>query len=371
MQPTTYVKIDLSRLRYNIKEYIKLLGDTTKIIAVLKAQGYGHGMIKIAETALEEGAAMIGVARVNEGVTLRNAGIKETILVLGGTLPREITTACESNLVLAVYSIEQLEELNAVSKSMGKEHKFHLKIETGMNRLGIRAGQDLEEFLNVLEHMDNVRLSGVYSHYATSDDIDSNYTKQQFQVFTEAMRQIRRREYMPKTHISNSAAISSYEFSRLDYVRLGIGMYGLKPDDRDKIDLKPVMSLHSSIVQIKRLYKGDTISYGRTYTAENDIKVGVVPIGYGDGYPRLMSNKGDVLVNGKRCRVIGTVCMDHIMIDVTSVKDVHIGDDVVLLGEQDDQEITAEEIAEICSTIHYEIVTGIQERVERIYVDQG
>lgn len=365
---TSVAKINLNNLRHNIREYQKLLGDTTKIIAVVKADGYGHGVLPVSTVALQEGVEFLAISRVKEGIELRDAGIKCNIIMLGGSLPHEIETAVKYSIIPAIHTVAQLEALKKANQGAPNKAKFHLKINTGMNRLGIKNGDDLETFLDVLDEADNVYMSGVFSHFAVSD-ADPVFTKEQYKEFTQAMRQIRAREYMPKTHISNSAAIASYENFNLDFVRLGIGMYGLNPQQKAIVDLKPVMSLIANIVHINDIKEGDTVSYGRTFTAKEDKKIAVLSIGYADGYPRILGNKAQALVNGQRCDVVGTVCMDHIMIDVTKVINVKCGDEVVLIGRQGNDEILAKELADLAGTIHYEIVTGVQKRVKREYIE--
>ncbi len=365
---TSVAKINLSNLKHNIKEYQNLLGVTTKLIAVIKADGYGHGVLEVCRAAQEEGVDFFAISRVKEGIELREAGIKSNIVVLGGTLPEEMEEAVEYSLIPTVYDTEQLHALQKANKGNDAKVKFHLKINTGMNRLGIACGEDLEKFLDVLDNTDNVYLSGVYSHFAVSD-VDPEFTMEQYKNFTQAMRQIRARDYSPNTHIANSAAIASNENFNMDFARLGIGMYGLNPQEKSMLNLKPVMSLCARIVHINNIKPGDTVSYGRTFTAKRDSKIAVLPIGYADGYPRILSNKAQVLVHGKRCNVVGTICMDHTMVDVTDIDDVACGDEVVLIGEQGGKEITAKEVADLAGTIHYEIATGIQKRVKREYIE--
>ncbi|MBN2878089.1 MAG: alanine racemase [Clostridia bacterium] len=368
MRETTSAIVDLRNLRHNIREYKSILAESTQIIAVIKADGYGHGVLPVYNAAVQEGVKHFAVSKVKEGAELREAGVKEEILVLGGTLPFEMEPALEHSLVPAIYSIDQLIALSEAAKKRDVRAKFHLKLNTGMNRLGVRRGDNLEEFLNALDQTENVYFSGIFSHFAVSD-VDPVFTKEQYREFIQAMRQIEGHEYMPKTHISNSAAIATYDSFDLDFVRLGIGMYGLNPQDTAVLDLKPVMSLRAQIVQLNDIKAGETVSYGRTFTAASDTKIAVLPIGYADGYPRILGNKAHALVHGIRCNVVGTVCMDHIMLDVSKVPQVECGDEAILIGKQGGDEITAKELADLAGTIHYEIATGIQKRVAREYIE--
>lgn len=364
---TSVAKIDLNCLRYNIGEYQKLLGDTTKIIAVVKADAYGHGVLPVCKAAYEAGIDFFAISRVKEGIELTKAGFKNKIIVLGGTLASEMPAIVEHGLIPTIYSIDQLKMLDKANAHNETKAGFHLKIDTGMNRLGVKGDKSLDEFLDVLDTLDNVSLEGVYSHFAVSDS-DKEFTKKQLEAFIIVVEQINKRGYNPKTHISNSAATQAYDYCKLDYVRLGIGMYGLNPQDKSKINLKPVMSLCANIIHINNIEAGETVSYGRTYVATKKTKIAVLPIGYADGYPRNLSNKAQVLVAGKRCNIVGTVCMDHMMIDVTEIQNVATGDEVILIGKLNDEEITAKELADLAGTIHYEIVTGIQKRVGRVYI---
>ena len=364
---TSVAKINLSNLKHNIKEYQNLLGATTKLIAVVKADGYGHGVLRVCKAAQEEGIDFFAISRLQEGIELREAGIKTSVIILGGTLPEEMNDAVKYSLVPTIYNKEQLEALEKANSENDAKARFHLKINTGMNRLGITYGEQLGDFLDALDNTKNVYFSGVYSHFAVSD-VDPEFTMEQYKNFTQAMRQIRERDYSPKTHIANSAAIASNENFSMDFARLGIGMYGLNPQEKSMLNLKPVMSLCANIVHINNIKPGDTVSYGRTFTAKRDTKIAVLPIGYADGYPRILSNKAQVLVRGQRCNVVGTICRDHTMIDVTDVEGVTCGDEAVLIGRQEKVEITAKEVADLAGTIHYEIATGIQKRVKREYI---
>ena len=368
MMNTSVAKINLANLKHNIKEYQDLLGGMTKLIAVIKADGYGHGVLPVCKAAQQAGIDFFAISRLKEGVELREAGIKSNILILGGTLPEEMSWAIKYSLVPTIYNVEQLNALVKAGSGTESKVRFHLKINTGMNSLGITIGNDLENFLDVLDKADNVYLSGVYSHFAVSD-IDPEFTMEQYKNFTQAMRQITARDYSPSTHIANSAAIASSENFSMDFARLGIGMYGLNPQEKSTLNLKPVMNLCARIVHINTIKPGETVSYGRTFKAKRKTKIAVLPIGYADGYPRILSNKAQVLLHGKRCNVVGTICMDHTMVDVTDIDNVACGDEVVLIGKQGDLEITAKELADLAGTIHYEIVTGIQKRVEREYIE--
>ncbi len=366
----TYAEINLNALEHNIKAYMDILPEKTKIIAVVKANAYGHGMIEVAKTALECGAEMLAVAQIEEGIELRENGFECPVIVMGGILPEDLKYTVAHRLIPFIYTIEQLEALNRFAKEAGEQSKFHLKIETGMNRLGILPGEDLEEFLGVLSYLDNVKMTGICSHFANADEVDKEFVSEQYKKFVQGRKQVSEASYFPYAHIANSAASASYDFARLDYIRLGISMYGLHSEELKKMELKPVLSLKTKVVHVKTIKKDETVGYSRTFKAQREVDVATIPIGYADGFRRTLSNKGEVLVNGKRAKVIGNVCMDHSMIDVTDIEGVSVGDEVVVIGKQNDNEITADEVAEWDETIHYEVVTCIGQRVKRVYVNE-
>ncbi len=366
----TFAQVDLSALRSNYNAYRQILSDNTQIIAVVKADAYGHGVINVCQTLLDQGASMLAVAEVSEGAYLREHNITAPILVMGGMLPGEMGEIVENNLIPTVFSLSQIRELEAAAILFDKEAKFHLKVETGMNRLGARPGEELETLLDAIEESRNIRFSGVYSHFANVDEIDKTFAKQQYRIFTEAIRQIRKRGFSPKMHVANSAAAASCDFARLDYVRLGIGLYGLQPEAKKDMDLTPVMTWKTKVVHVKNIKAGETVSYGRRFTAEKPTMIATIPIGYADGYRRSLSNKGKILIKGEYVPVIGSICMDHFMADVSHLEGVEPGEEVVLLGKQGDKEITAQDMADWLDTIHYEIVTCVGKRVPRVYVDR-
>jgi alanine racemase len=251
-----------------------------------------------------------------------------------------------------------------------KAAKFHLKIETGMNRIGILPGEDLKEFISVLDECRYVKIAAVCSHFASADEINKDYASIQYKKFVQGVRQVREANYFPNAHIANSAGAASCDFSRLDYIRLGVSMYGLQSEQMEKLELEPVMTLKTKVINVKIICKGETVGYGRSYQAKCDTVVATLPIGYADGFRRSLSNKGEVLIRGQRAKVIGNVCMDHVMVDATGIENLQIGDEVIIIGRQGDDEISASEVAEWTDTIHYEIVTCVGQRVPRVYIDE-
>lgn len=366
----TYAEISLKALGENIKAYSDILPEKTKIIAVVKANAYGHGAIEVSKKALDSGAEALAVAHPQEGIELRDAGFECPIITMGGLLPRDMGIVVKHDLIPFIYTIDQLEALEKYAAQNERQQKFHLKIETGMNRIGILPGEDLEEFIRALNECKYVKMSAVCSHFANADETDKEFASEQYQKFVQGVRQVREADYFPNLHMANSAAAASYDVSRMDYIRLGISMYGLQSEELNKMELTPVMSLKTTVVHVKTIDAGETVGYSRTYKAGGKVRVATIPIGYADGFRRSLSNTGEVLIHGQRAKIIGNVCMDHSMVDVTSIGGVKAGDEAVVIGPQGTDEITAQEIADWTDTIHYEIVTCVGQRVERIYKDE-
>ncbi|MDO8446209.1 MAG: alanine racemase [Deltaproteobacteria bacterium] len=363
-------EIDLDALGHNYSNIKGKAGDR-KILAVVKANAYGHGAVKVSRELERLGADMLGVAILQEGIELRDAGIKKPILLLNGIFQGEAEVVLKYDLTPVVYSLETIEELSSEAERAGRIVPVHVKIDTGMKRLGILP-DDIEYFFKRVKELKNIKIEGVLSHFATADNKDRGFMEEQFHVFSETINQIRSLGFSPDyIHIENSAAMIWDEFpDYLNLVRPGITLYGSYPSIwfRDKIELKPVMTLKSGIIQIKRISKGESVSYARKFIAERDSIIGVVPIGYADGYPRHLSNVGEVVVRGKMAKIAGLVCMDLIMIDITDIPEAVVGDEVVLWGRQGDMESFADELARRAGTISYELFCRVSGRVPRVYV---
>ncbi len=366
----TFAELSLKALSENIKAFRDILPDKTKIIAVVKANAYGHGIFVVSQKALECGVAMLAVAQPEEGKQLRDKGITAPIIVMGGMLPEDMDEVVEYDLTPFIYTVEQLNALEMFANNKDKIAKFHLKIETGMNRTGTKIGEDLHNFLSALNDCNSVKLSAVCSHFANADELDKEFASKQYKKLVKAVRQLAQAEYYPSIHMANSAAAASCDFARLDYIRLGVSMYGLQSEKMHTLNLTPVMTLKTKIINLKTIEKGESVGYARNFIADSETIVATLPIGYADGFRRALSNNGQVLVRGRRASVIGNVCMDHVMIDVSAIDDAKIGDEVVIIGKQRNDEIKASEVAKRVGTIHYEIVTGIGQRIPRIYTDE-
>lgn len=367
-RPTKCV-IDLNAFRENLNAVKNEVGHT-KIMALVKADAYGHGLEQMAAEAQDWGIDYLGTATLEEGVQLRKSGINVPILCLGA-LPLGSEELCVMHQIdQAVFSEEALFRLQKVCEGCHSFINVHLKIETGMHRTGVRSGRALQAVLDALRHCSNIRLKGVFTHFAASDTQDDAYTRQQAEAFAAALEQIRKNGFHGfLVHCANSGAILSYPELYFDMVRAGIVLYGYYPSKQTKkpFSVKPVLSWETAVAAVNEVKAGETISYSGTFRASHDMRVAVLPVGYGDGYRRLLSNRAEVLIHGKRAPVVGNICMDMTMVDVTEIPDVSLGDSVVLIGRQGNERITAEELAALCGTISYEIMLSITPRVPKEY----
>lgn len=364
--------INLSNLDHNIKELRRLLKPETCFMAVVKANAYGHGAVEVAIQALDSGASWLGVATPCEGAELRTAGIKAPILVLGGIDISEVKTVVQYDLTQCVFTTDLLESLNEEAKKWGKLINIHIKLDTGMRRIGISCISELERFLAETKQRSNIRLEGVFTHFATSDEADKDFTNVQLDRFVEMLNIMHKHNIKPVfVHAANSAAIIDCPNTHFNLVRAGISMYGYYPSlevNKTQVSLLPVMRWETKILCIQQISKGDSISYGRTFFASNPMKIATLPVGYADGYKRVLSNKGQVLIAGVKAPVVGRICMDQMMVDVTHIPQARPGDTAVLLGIQQNTAIDADYLANLCDTISYEILTSVSTRVRRVYI---
>ena len=366
----TYMQVDLSVLANNFLK-LKQLAPSSKFMAVVKANGYGHGLVPSARLVESLGADSIGVAFVEEGVELRRASIECPILVFGGILGAQIKMFLEHKLDLTVSSEEILQEVDRVAGSVGVCARIHLKIDTGMERIGVRSDRASKLFEMALAAK-NCQIIGVFSHLVRAEEPGCDFTSIQLGKFLESVEFFNRvGAPMPIRHLANSAGLLRYPETYLDMVRPGICLYGVYPDESlaDLQALEPVMTLKSKVAYFKVVPAGSGVSYGHKWTAKEDTRVITVPVGYGDGYFRSLSNIGSVLVGGKRAPIIGAVCMDQLMADIGPCGEAFVGDEVVLIGSQGDDRITVNEIAEAIGTIPYEVLTCLNLRVPRLYVN--
>lgn len=367
-----WAEINLNAVAHNLNELRRVTGSGAKVMAVVKANAYGHGAVEVSKTALDNGADYLGVALLNEAQELRAAGIKAPILILGYTHPEQVPDAVMEDITLTVYNIEGAKAISDAAVALGKKGKIHVKVDTGMGRLGFLTDIDAAGEIMKIAALPGVELEGMFTHFAVSDIKDKEYSKKQFEKFTEIDFQLKKMGlHIPIKHSANSAAIIDLPDFHADMVRAGVSLYGLYPSEevfKDKVNLIPAMTFKARIANVKAVPAGISISYGRTYTTKTDTKVATIPVGYADGYTRLFSNRSHILVKGVRVPVIGRVCMDQFMVDVSNIPDVSIGDEVVLMGRQGDQAVTADELAEMIGTINYEIVCMVSARVPRVYI---
>jgi alanine racemase len=369
----TWAEIDLDAIAHNARELKRLVGEKTGLMAVVKANGYGHGAVPVAETALDNGASSLAVHRALEGVQLRQAGITAPVLIMGYTLPAQAETIVRWDLTPTVNTIEQARSLSTVACHQGKVLPIHVKVDTGLGRFGLLPGE-VVGFVRATSELPGLILEGLYTHFAMSDAADKTYTFQQFESYLEVVKSLEKAGFtIPIKHAACSAATLDLPETHLDMVRCGITLYGLRPSDEVEptISLQPAMTLKSRVARVRTLPPGSCISYGCTYTTNEPTPVALVPAGYGDGYRRLLSNRGQVLIRGRRAPIVGRVCMDQFVVEVSHIPDVQRHDEVVLLGRQGDDEISAEEVAAWAETINYEVTTSLLPRVTRVYLEDG
>ncbi|MBM4284186.1 MAG: alanine racemase [Deltaproteobacteria bacterium] len=362
--------VDLAALRHNYRELRGLAHPTTKFLAVVKADAYGHGLVPAARTLADAGADYLGVASLEEGLTLRQAKIAHPILLLMGILPQEGRAALAAGLEVAVYRLDVAQALEAAAAALGRTARLHLKVDTGMGRLGVLP-QEVLPFLESFRGSPHVEFPGLISHLARADEEDKTYSEHQLQTFTEVLAAARARGWeLPLSHLANSAATAELPATHLGMVRPGIMLYGSPPDAARPapVSLRPVMSLVSQVVQLKRLPPGSPISYGGTYVTPDWCDLAVIPVGYCNGYSRLLSNRGEMLIQGRRAPIRGRVCMNLTMVEVTHIPGVAVGDAVVLLGSQGEDRLTGDDLAGWAQTISYEIYCALGSANPRRYV---
>lgn len=370
-----WAEINLDNAKENYKT-IEMSAKDRRIMPVIKADAYGHGANFLAKLYEECGTEIFAVSNINEAIKLRKAGITKDILILGYTPKEYIETLLEYSITQTVYSLDYAKELSKIVSKTNVLVKAHLKLDTGMNRLGFNPEKDYSDILKALA-LPGIYFEGIFTHYAVADSEDSSdkdFSLEQLDGFNNTVAKLSSDGYSFKyIHCCNSAATLLHPFDEGNLVRPGIILYGIAPaDDLSlKHELLPVMSIKTVVSAIKNINKGETVSYGRTFTATKDMKIATLPIGYGDGYPRKMSNCGKVLINGKFADIVGRVCMDQMMIDITDIPKVSVGTEVTVIGQSGDNSITFAEIADMVDTIPYELVCNISVRVPRVYKKDG
>ena len=372
-----WAEVDLDAIWENMVHMKENIAENTKILAVIKTDGYGHGGVPIAKM-LEQLDFMFGYAAATyeEAHVLREAGVKKPILILGYTFPYCYEELIREEIRPAVYRRDTVEELAAAAAKVGKKAKVHIKVDTGMGRIGITPDEEGLEFVRFLIEHPELEVEGIFTHFAKSDEADKTSANHQLELFQNFIDKIQTELgiTIPVKHCSNSAAILEMPQANMDMVRAGITTYGLYPSEevsKDIVPLRAAMSLYSHIVYCKTIHAGQSVSYGGLFTAQKDTRVATIPVGYGDGYPRSLSGRGYVLIHGKRAPILGRVCMDQFMVDISEIPEAMDGDKVTLLGMDGTERITAEELGELSGRFNYEFVCDLGKRIPRVYIQHG
>ena len=372
-----FAQINLNHIEENLKNMQALVGRESRFLAVIKTDGYGHGAVPVAEF-LEGKEALYGyaVATIEEALELRGHHIKKPILVLGYTFPEQYALLTEHNIMPTVFREDSLQALSEAAIKSGRTIPVHIKVDTGMSRIGVSPDEVGLKFVKKVLETKGLEINGIFTHFARADEEDKSSALAQFKVFNNFVSEVEKRFRItiPLKHCANSAGILELRESSFDLVRAGIALYGLWPSDemkREGIDLKPALSLYSHVVYIKEVPPGTPVSYGGTFVAEKTMRIATIPVGYGDGYPRSLSGIGYVLIRGKKAPILGRICMDQFMVDVTDIPEAHMDDAVTLIGKDGSEEITLEELGRLSGRLHYELVCDLGKRIPRVYMYNG
>ena len=371
-----YARIDLDAIAYNMEQMKLRIDGHTQIMAVIKTDAYGHGAVQVAQM-LEKYDYIWGfaVATLDEAVVLRVEGIQKPILVLGCIFPDQYMEMLDNDIRMNVYTEDMAKEIANMARREGKTAYLHIKLDTGMGRLGFSITEESVEAITRISKLSNVKMEGVFTHFAKADEKDKTFTMQQIQQFESMTRLLKEQgvtfEY---EHCSNSAAIIDVPEAKFDIVRTGISTFGLYPSeevDKEAVHLKPALALKSHVAFVKEIEPGTSISYGGTFVAEKKMKIATIPVGYGDGYPRALSGVGYVLIRGKKAPILGRICMDQFMVDVTHIEDASFGDKVTLIGRDGNEYISVEMLGELSGRFNYEFICDLGKRIPRVYVKNG
>ena len=369
-------RVDLDAIFYNFQMMKANIKDGVQMIAVIKTDGYGHGAVQIARL-LEPVDYIWGyaVATLDEAVVLRKNEIKKPILVLGCIFPDQWEVMIENEVRMTTYTVEMAKGVSNLAVKMGKDAYIHIKLDTGMSRLGFQITKENADEIARISKLPNLVMEGMFTHFAKSDEEDKTFTKEQLEKYLWMKEELKKRNVtFTYYHCSNSAGIIDLEEANMDIVRAGITTYGMYPSDeveKDKVPLKPAMELISHVAHVKWLTEGKPVSYGGTYITTRPTKVATIPVGYGDGYPRSLSNKGYVLIHGQKAPIIGRVCMDQFMVDVTAIEDVEFGDKVVIFGRDGKEFLSVDKLGELSGRFNYEFVCVLNKRIPREYIRHG
>lgn len=369
-----WAEIDLDAIKYNI-DSIKRRVDTKELIAVVKADAYGHGALDVSKTLVENGATKLAVAVITEAMELRHGNINTPIMILGYTPLEFAADLINYDIEQTIFDLEYAKKLSEIALNLGKKAKVHVALDTGMGRIGFLINDNsLNEILKI-SSLKGLEVVGIFTHFATADESDKNYSNKQYKKFTDFNEKlISKGVNIPLKHISNSGAIIDMPNTYLDGVRAGIVLYGYYPSEdvlKQNLDLKKAISIKTQVAHVKILDKNEYVSYGRKFKTERKSIIATLPIGYADGYSRALTGKAKVIINGKFAPVVGTICMDQCMIDVTDIGDVHVGDEVIVLGKDKDLKFDADDMAKAMGTINYEVLCMIKQRIPRVYIEDG
>lgn len=369
-----YATVDLDAIRQNMEAMKANIAKGTMICGVVKSDGYGHGSVPVAK-AVEDLVWGYAVAAVEEGWVLRDHHITKPILVLGYVPEEEFESLVEQEIRYTVSEWKEVEILSKIAQKLGKNAYVHIKMDTGMGRIGLRSAEEILTLAQKIETLPNIVIEGIFTHMATADMADKTKAKEQIRMFKEMLQLLENNGiYIPIRHCSNSAGIIDLKEANIDMVRAGIALYGLYPSaevNKENVCLTPALELKSIVSYLKTVPKGSPIGYGATFVTQKETKVATVSIGYGDGYPRALSNKGYALVRGKKAPIIGRICMDQFMMDVSDIPEIQQGDTVTLIGKDQNEQITVEELAELAGTFNYEFVCDLGKRIPRVYISGG
>ena len=371
-----YAKIDLDAIAYNMEQMKQNIRPETKVMAVIKADGYGHGAVQIAEM-MERWNYIWGfaVATLDEAVVLRTEGVQKPILVLGCVFPDQYMEMLKHEIRMNIYTEEMAESISRMAAREGKTAYMHIKLDTGMSRLGFGINEQSAETIKRISKMPNVNMEGIFTHFTKADEKDKSFTKKQIQEFVWMTERLKEKNVrFTYEHCSNSAGIIDVPEANFDIVRAGISTYGLYPSeevDKTNVKLKPALALKSHVAFVKEIERGTPVSYGGTFVAKEKMKIATIPVGYADGYPRSLSNKGYVLIRGKKAPILGRVCMDQFMVDVTQIEGVSFGDKVTMIGKDGNEILPVEVLSELSGRFNYEFVCDLGKRIPRVYVRDG
>ena len=369
-----YAKVNLKNIKENFEGMTALVDAKSRFFAVIKADGYGHGAVEIAKVLeAEERLYGFAVATAEEALELREHQIEKPILILGYTFPDCYEQLAEKDIMPAVFREDSLQQLAEAARKTGRKIKVQVKVDTGMHRIGVTPDEAGLSFVEKLLSVKELELEGIFTHFARADEIDKTSALAQFECFQQFVSRIEEtfQITIPYKHCANSASILELPQTHLDLVRAGVALYGLWPSEevsKETMELKPALSLYSHIVYIKEIEKGDAVSYGGTFVADKKMRVATIPVGYGDGYPRGLSNKGYVLIRGKKAPILGRVCMDQFMVDVTDIPEAAMDDQVTLIGTDGAETITMEELGDLSGRFNYELACDLGKRIPRVYI---